>query len=273
MATLPANFIEENKEKSKRTLRFGAIALFVMLLNALLDFIRGLPVSGVLILMLTLCVCLILFIIYKGHTKGAITAIVFTVNPFLVMIAFAEGLKTGGYLFILPLLFALAFLMNNMRFDVAWMAVYFFVTTFSFCVCIFFCSDISNWQHITSKQYSDMFTINSILVVCLCAAFAFTGSYFEKKYEAALMAAKDKAELQEKKIKGQHANLQQIAFLNAHIIRSPLSNIMALTSLINAEEITNSKEKEMIEHLQTSAHRLDDAIREIVAMASDHKQT
>ncbi len=270
MATLPGKFIEENKEKSKRTLRFGAIALFVMLLNATLDFIRGLHISGILVLMLAFCLSIILWFIYNGYTKGAITAIVLIVNPFLVMIACAEGLNSGGYLFILPLLFALAFLMNNMRLNVSGMALYLFVTILSFCICIFLCSNTSNWQHISSKQYSDMFKINSILVVCLCAVFAFTGSYFEKKYEAALMKAKNKAEFQENKIKGQNANLQQIAFLNAHIVRSPLSNIMALTSLINKENIPDACDKEIMEHLQKSAQQLDNVIKEIVAMANNN---
>lgn len=247
------------------------MALFVMLMNAVLDFLRGLQVSGILILILAFAMSIILWAIYKGYTKGMIAAIVFTVNPFLVMVAFAEGLKTGGYLFILPLLFGLAFLMNNVRVNFAEMAIHFFITVSSFCICILFCGETSRWQPISSKLYSNMFTFNSISVVCLCALFAYIGINFEKKHQAALLAAKDKAETQEKKIKGQNANLQQIAFLNAHIVRSPLSNILALTSLINTEKITDPYNKEMIEHLQTSAHKLDDAIKEIVSMATYNK--
>ena len=248
------------------------MGLFVMLMNAALDFIRGLHISGILLLLMAFVMSIILWLLSKGFVKGMIAAIVFTLNPFLIMIAFAEGLKTGGYLFILPLLFALAFLMSNNKVIFFEMAVYFIITILSFCICILFCGETSKWQYISANLYAQMFAFNSICVVCLCALFAYIGIYFEKQYETALLAAKNKAELQEQKIKGQHANLQQIAFLNAHIVRSPLSNILALTSLIDTEKITDFRNKEMIEHLQTSAQKLDDAIREIVSMASDNGQ-
>lgn len=256
---------EENNERSKRTLRFGLIALFVMLLNGLLDFIRGLSVSAFLVLLMAFTLSIILAAIYKGYTKGTITAIVLTINPFLVMISFAEGLRTGGYLFILPLLFALAFLMGNIRILFSEMAAYFLLTVCSFCICILFCGDLSKWQPMSPGLYTQMFTFNSICVACLCAIFAFTGIYFERRYKAALLTAKNTAEIHEQKIKGQNEYLQEIAFMNAHVLRSPLANILALTALINPEKITDAANKELIEYLQISAQQLDEAIREIVA--------
>lgn len=263
---------EENREKSRRTLRFGTMGLFVMLMNAVLDFIRGIPVSGILILLLAFVLVIILWTIHKGYTRGTVAAIVFTVNPFLVLIAFAEGLQTGGYLFILPLLFALTFLMGNIRVYFVEMTSYFFITICSFCVCILFCNETTRWQNISFKLATQMFTFNSISVVCLCALFAYTGIYFERRYKAALLSAKNKAEMQEQKIKGQNKHLQEIAFMNAHVIRSPLANILALTALLKPEKITDAWNKEMIQHLQTSVQQLDDAIREIVAKATDDKR-
>jgi len=256
---------EEQNERYKRTLRFGIIALAVMLLNSALDLKRGLTISFILVVIMTVAVSGILFAIYKGYTRGTITAIVFIINPLLVLTTFAEGLKAGGYLFILPLLFALAFLMSNVRIYFFEIAAYFLITVASFCICILFCNDYSTWQNLSENLAASMFTYNSICVIFLCAVFAYTGIYFEKQNKNALLNAKNIAEMHEEKIKSQNKHLQEIAFMNAHILRSPLTNILALTSLINADKATDPANKELIEHLQTSAQQLDSAIKEIVA--------
>ncbi len=260
---------EESNERYKRTLRFGIIALAVMVLNSVLDLERGLHVSFILVLIMIVAVGAILFAIYKGYTRGTVTAIVFIINPLLVLTTFAEGLNAGGYLFILPLLFALAFLMSNARMYLFEIAVYLVLTVASFCICILFCGNDSSWQHLSPKLSSSMFTYNSICVICLCAIFAYTGIYFEKQYKYALVAAKNTAEVHEEKIKEQNKYLQEIAYMNAHILRSPVTNILALASLIDVEKITDADNKEMIKHLQTSAQQLDGAIKEIVSKATN----
>lgn len=83
---------EESKEKSKETLRLSLLALFVMVLNAVLDFFRGLHVSAIIVLSMALAISIIIFLIYKGVKKGIVSAIVCTLNPLLVLGSFAEGL-------------------------------------------------------------------------------------------------------------------------------------------------------------------------------------
>jgi signal transduction histidine kinase len=256
---------EEYSDRYKRMLRFGIIALAVMFLNGLLDIKRGLIISSAIILAMVIAISCILVAIYKGHTKGTITAIVFIINPLLIVNTFAEGLKAGCYLFILPLLFALAFLMSNVKLYLIEIAAYFFITVASFCICILFCADDSTWQYLSPQLSANMFTYNSICVTVLCAIFAYTGIYFEKQNRAALLNAKNTAEMHEQKIKSQNKHLQEIAFMNAHILRSPLTNILALTALINSPETSDDSKHELIEHLKTSAQQLDDAIKEIVA--------
>ncbi|HEY2726302.1 MAG TPA: hypothetical protein VGI61_03955 [Parafilimonas sp.] len=271
MSTTVKN-VEENKERSKRIFRFGVIALFVMFMNAVLDFIRHLSVSGMFVLLMAVAISIILWVIRKGYARGTVAAIVFTVNPLLVLIAFAEGLKTGGYLFILPVLFALTFMIGSIKIYAFEMASYFFVTIASFCVCILFCGQTSNWQHIPLNLYTQMFTFNSICVVCLCAAFSYMGIYFEREYKAALTEAKDRAELQEQEIKAQNEHLERIAFMNSHIVRSPLANIMAIAELMEDEKKPAGLDKELIHLLKISAYELDDNIKEIVAKATNQIQ-
>ncbi|MEP6846781.1 MAG: hypothetical protein ABI861_12290 [Panacibacter sp.] len=254
----------DNKERSKRILRFGSVAFVVILLNAIIDIQRGLTVSAMLVILMGLALGIILGIAYKGYTKAGIAVIVLTINPLLVMIAFAEGLQTGGYLFILPLMFALAFLIGNMQIALFEMTAYFFITVCSFCTCIVFCGQTTKWQNISPDLSEQMFSFNSISVICLCALFAYMGIYFERAYKKALLAEKNKANLQEQKIAGQNKHLQEIAFMSAHVVRTPLANILVLTTLIDPDKITNPADKEIIQHLQASVQQLDEVIKGIV---------
>lgn len=158
--------------------------------------------------------------------------------------------------------------MSSSRVNFLEVILYFFLTVISFCICIIFGNAESTWQQINGQMAGEMFRYNCIIVACLCALFAYIGIYFEKRYRVQLLEAMNKAEIQEKKIKGQNKNLQDIAFMNAHILRSPLTNIIALTQLLNLEKIDDEYNKEMIEYLQTSARQMDAAIKEIIAKAT-----
>ena len=74
--------------------------------------------------------------------------------------------------------------------------------------------------------------------------------------------------MHEQKIKSQNEHLKEIAFMNAHILRLSLTNILALTSLINSAETADASKKELLEYLQTSARQLDDAIKKLLQKQS-----
>ena len=65
------------------------------------------------------------------------------------------------------------------------------------------------------------------------------------------------------KIQHQNTKLKEIAYMQAHVIRSPLSNIMGLTDLIRTE-FSQFENDDMFISLQTSAQELDRVIHEII---------
>lgn len=72
-------------------------------------------------------------------------------------------------------------------------------------------------------------------------------------------------------IEEQNASLRDIAWIQSHIVRAPLSRIMGLIDLIS--NYPNEKEaiSELLGHILTSAHELDDVIRTIVRK-SEHAE-
>lgn len=63
-------------------------------------------------------------------------------------------------------------------------------------------------------------------------------------------------------IQKKDVKLKEYSFLNAHIVRGPLANILGLTKLLKGEIAENEK-KEMIDHLYFSADKLDDVLTDI----------
>ncbi len=65
------------------------------------------------------------------------------------------------------------------------------------------------------------------------------------------------------KIKEQNEALREIAWLQSHVIRAPLSRIMGLTLLAEEEDGGGKSMKEIFELIKTSAQELDEVIMEI----------
>jgi len=68
----------------------------------------------------------------------------------------------------------------------------------------------------------------------------------------------------DKRITTQTERLQDIASISSHNIRRPVATILGLTNLFDRKNIANPLNKDIIEHLETSAMELDDVIHMIV---------
>ncbi|HEY1025108.1 MAG TPA: PAS domain S-box protein [Sphingobacteriaceae bacterium] len=65
-------------------------------------------------------------------------------------------------------------------------------------------------------------------------------------------------------IESQNSRLREIAWIQSHIVRAPLARIMGLIDLVKNYQGQYDSQAELLEHILTSAHELDDVIRQIV---------
>ena len=65
-----------------------------------------------------------------------------------------------------------------------------------------------------------------------------------------------------KVLEDKNRQLTEYAFINSHVLRSPISTIMGLINLINYSDLPE-KEREVIEHLKVTAKTLDDIVFKI----------
>lgn len=250
---------------SKRILVFGIVALVMVIGIGLVNHSRGLVLSAQLLYGFAVVIGALLYSDNKGYKRYVNTGIVVTVNCFLVALAFAEGLDTGGYLYILPTMFALVFMMGNTREYRVEVLMNFFVCITSFAVCVIFVPNKSTWQNISAEIFKQMFAMNTISVVVLCAVFAYVGIYYERKVIARLVNERNRAEHQERKIREQNEQLRELAFMSSHTVRAPLSNILGLTAFIKELGSDKAADEFVINGLRESAKQLDGAIHTMVA--------
>lgn len=70
-------------------------------------------------------------------------------------------------------------------------------------------------------------------------------------------------------IKAQNERLEKYSFMNAHIVRAPLANIIGAMQLYHQTEDVQ-KRNELLSMLEESAQKLDDAIQEVANDLSHH---
>ena len=66
-----------------------------------------------------------------------------------------------------------------------------------------------------------------------------------------------------KAIEQQNKQLQQIAWMQSHVVRAPLARLMGVVDLIKNYPNTESEKNELLDHLLSSAHEFDEIIRDI----------
>lgn len=193
------------------------------------NVIYGNLLSASLVTGLLLCFLLILILNFRGWFTAAKIFSVISINAFLTVIAFSEGLRSGGYLFFVPLLTVLPYLIDNHERYLEELSAYLAVTIACFCSCIFYCPEISTWQDIPDGIYARMFLNNSLSVILISASFAIIGLFMERRYVETIIRQKKKTE---------EAAQARSRFLSnmGHELRTPLNGIIGVSNLLEKEQ-------------------------------------
>lgn len=172
------------------------------------------------------------------------------INFFLTLTAFAEGLRSGSYLYFFALIFAIPYLINNNKKYNKEVVFYFLFSAGLFALCIFFCPDTSAWQPISEADYDGMFKLNSLCTIFLCGLFAYLTIRFERRYAAALI---------EEKMKTEQAMKARSQFLShmGHELRTPLNGIIGATNLLDKKTILKEQQEEFSILKYCSSHMLE----------------
>jgi hypothetical protein len=113
--------------------------------------------------------------------------------------------------------------------------------------------------HNNNFGYSELFAVFSNLIfisflVCSLVPKLFKG--LEDSFKEKIKHTK--------KIEKQNTILKEITWIQSHVVRTPLSRLMAITSLLKDTDITEEERIFLLENIMTSSEELDNIIKEIV---------
>lgn len=113
--------------------------------------------------------------------------------------------------------------------------------------------------HNNNFGYSELFAVFSNLIfisflVCSLVPKIFKG--LEDSFKEKIKHTK--------KIEKQNTILKEITWIQSHVVRTPLSRLMAITSLLKDTDITEEERIFLLENIMTSSEELDNIIKEIV---------
>jgi len=66
-----------------------------------------------------------------------------------------------------------------------------------------------------------------------------------------------------KMIRKQNERLRKIAWIQSHMVRGPVATIIGIANLFNMDDPSDPENMELVEHIKSTAHKLDEVIRKI----------
>jgi signal transduction histidine kinase/CheY-like chemotaxis protein len=242
--------VHDLKEISKRSLQLVTAALFIGIINCVLTYIQGYFLSAITTSSFCVYLAFILFLHKRGYIRYTKVLSLFGFNAFILALVVLEGLQTGSYLYFIALIFAIPYLIDNNKKYNKEVVFYCMLTTLLFASCIFLSPPKSSLQIIADADLNMMFKTNSLSTVVLCALFAYLSIRFERKYAAALMEEKTKAE------NAMKARTQFLSHMG-HELRTPLNGIIGATNLLGKKTILQEQQEEFTILKYCSTHMLD----------------
>lgn len=70
-------------------------------------------------------------------------------------------------------------------------------------------------------------------------------------------------------IETQNKKLKEIVWIQSHVVRAPVTRLLALVDIIKNTELTPTEKDEMLEHIESSAKEMDSIINEIVEKSEE----
>ena len=222
--------VHDIKEVSKRTTQLGIVAVTIAFLVAVYYFFLGIYISSLLIG--GYCIFLVINILLNkaGYFKYSNLVIICATNVLLICTVTAEGLRAHGYMFFLPLLFSIPFIVENNKSFNKELLFYFIITILSYSYCIFFIDEQSQLQYISESGYRIMSYTNTFSAFILTAGFACTTLFFERKYARALLEEKNRVE------EALHSRSKFLSYMG-HELRTPLNGIIGNINILNREKM------------------------------------
>ncbi|MBA0883075.1 hypothetical protein [Flavobacterium undicola] len=183
---------------------------------------------------------------------------VYTLSSFLI---YFVGLNSTLYLLAACFLATFMYTFKN-QYAPALFNIYISI----FYICLFYL-DLTPPHNINFKS-SELFAVFSNLIflsflVCSLVPKLFNG--LDESFKNNIQHTE--------KIENQNEVLKEITWIQSHVVRTPLSRLMAITNLLKENDNTDEEKTFLIDNIIVSSNELDEVIKEIVTKSESIRST
>jgi signal transduction histidine kinase len=208
----------------------------------------------------SVCLCLVLYLNIKGYVITAGNILSFTTSVLLFFVCLLQGKGTGGYLYFLPLIVVIPYLVNcnnNCQLIIHILHPTLFSLLINF-------GDFSPRLPQLSSDFQDLYTIfNFGFVVFLCQFFVYQIVSHNTENTYQLLSSKQLLRSRNDELVKINKELDRFVYSISHELRAPVASALGLGDIIQDEKDLEEIQKYntiMIQNLQ----RLDSLMNDIL---------
>lgn len=234
---LNLNQIDDDKVVQIRGFAFSCFAVIASVIALLIDLYLHMFVVAAIVGVTCLAFLAAIWVCLKGWMNTFRLIIMVFINGLIFTLSYAQGKQTFVFLFYIPFMFCIPFIMEGKKKDDPKLIVYVILSAACAFATIILSPQVGNWEKIDPQKLPSLFIINITIVIFLTVLCAMSVIYSDRFFRSALTKKIDTAEMM---------NLMKNRFLSgtSHELRTAINGVTSASYMLQTHQHMKEQEEQ-----------------------------